>query len=415
MKKGIVLEVDDDFVTLLTPDGEFVQIKKEGSYQIGQEIEGIPMRRQKTKKPFFHFSSFKLAVASIAAVCLLVLSLFSSVTSNEVYAYLSIDINPSIELMINKKLEVINIRGYNQDGKKLVANLSDWKEKKFVDVTKKIIELSMKNGYLHKGEEVLITTVEKKANRSSSQRLAKELDEVKRSYQKQDIVVTTKKSTLELRKEAIEKGFTTGKYMRLIEKENKIKNNGSSQNQKENVPVNREQNESNDNHLPPSSNLLKKEQESKQQEQPQLERKQKVQQKPKQQEQPQLEKEEQAKMKKQVPSNHFVEEENQEKQELKRKGIQEKKREDREEREERKERKKREERKGRKEREKERWAQKNRNGNDDEQQRIEREHEKEYERENDALKLKRIQNDNNALFMPDNEFEKRTFTPKQEE
>ncbi|GMB10102.1 anti-sigma factor domain-containing protein [Thermolongibacillus altinsuensis] len=398
MKKGIVLEVDDDFVTLLTPDGEFVQIKKEGSYQIGQEIEGIPMRRQKTKKPFFHFSSFKLAVASIAAVCLLVLSLFSSVTSNEVYAYLSIDINPSIELMINKKLEVINVRGYNQDGEKLVANLSDWKEKKFVDVTKKIIELSMKNGYLHKGEEVLITTVEKKANRSSSQRLAKELDEVKRSYQKQDIVVTTKKSTLELRKEAIEKGFTTGKYMRLIEKENKIKNNGSSQNQKENVPVNREQNESNDNHLPPSSNLLKKEQESKQQEQSQLE------------------KEEQAKMKKQVPFNHFVDkEENQEKQELKRKGIQEKKREDREEREERKERKKREERKGRKEREKERWAQKNRNGNDDEQQRIEREHEKEYERENDALKLKRIQNDDNALFMPDNEFEKRTFTPKQEE
>jgi hypothetical protein len=366
MKKGIVLEIDDDFVTLLTPDGEFVQIKKEGSYQIGQEIERIPMQRQKIKKSFVHFSSFKLAVASIAAVCLLVFSLFSSATSNEVYAYLSIDINPSIELTINKKLEVINVRGFNQDGQKLVANLSDWKEKKFVDVAKKIIELSRKNGYLNEGEEVLITTVEKESNRSSSQRLAEELDEVKRSYQKQDIVVKIEKSTLEMREEAAEKGLTTGKYMKLIKKEN----NASNQNQEENIPMDRDQNESNDNHFQPSSNMLKKEQEPKHQEQLQLEREQEVQQKPKYQEQPQLEREEQIKMKKRVPSNQFVdrEEKNQEKQELKRKEIKEKKREDR------------------KEREKERRAQKkqkNRNRNADKHQRIEREHKREYEREND--------------------------------
>jgi hypothetical protein len=380
MKKGIVLEVDDDFVTLLTPDGEFVQIKKEGSYQIGQEIERIPMQRQKTKKTFFRFSSFKLAVASIAAVCLLVLSLFSSSTSNAVYAYLSIDINPSIELTVNKKLEVINIRGYNQDGKKLVANLSDWKEKKFVDVTKKIIELSMKNGYLQEGEEVLITTVEREANRSSSQRLTKELDEVKRSYQKQDIVVTTEKSTLELRKEAVEKGFTTGKYMRLTEKakENKINNNGSNQNQKENVPVNRNQNEGNDNRSPQSSNLFKKEQE--------------VQPKLNQQELPQLKREgheEQVKMQKQVPSNKFVdkEEKNQEKRELKRQEIKEKKEKKHEEQErKRKERreKKREDREVKREKKKEEWRKKQEKEYEKEYEReYEREYKEENEREND--------------------------------
>jgi hypothetical protein len=377
MKKGIVLEVDDDFVTLLTPDGEFVQIKKEGSYQIGQEIERIPMQRRKTKKTFFHFSSFKLAVASIAAVCLLVLSLFSSATSNEVYAYLSIDINPSIELTVNKKLEVINIRGYNQDGKKLVANLSDWKEKKFVDVTKKIIELCMKNGYLQEGEEVLITTVEKEANRSSSQRLTKELDEVKRSYQKQDIVVTTEKSTLELRKEAVEKGFTTGKYMRLTEKA-KENNNRSNQNQKENVPVNRNQNEGNDNRSPQSSNLFKKEQE--------------VQPKLNQQELPQLKREgheEQVKMQKQVPSNKFVdkEEKNQEKRELKRQEIKEKREKKHEEQElKRKERqeKKREDREVKREKKKEEWRKKQEKEYEKEcEKEYEREYEREYKEENE--------------------------------
>jgi hypothetical protein len=218
MRKGIVLEVDEDFVTVLTPEGEFIQVKKEGTYQIGEEIEKLPIQRQRVKKNFFHFSSFKMALTSMVAVCLLVFTMFSGLTSNKVYAYLSIDINPSIEIAINRDLKVVKIKGYNQDGKMIVTRLSDWKGKPFIDITKKIIELSIKNGYLQEGEEVLITTVKKETSRSSSQQLVKELNEVKQSYETKNIVVTTQTSTLEVRKEAVEKGFTTGKYLRLTEK-----------------------------------------------------------------------------------------------------------------------------------------------------------------------------------------------------
>jgi hypothetical protein len=218
MKKGIVLEVDEDFVTLLTPEGEFIQVKKEGTYQIGEEIEDLRMQRQRVKKTFFRFSSFKMALTSMVAVCLLVFTMFFGSTSNKVYAYLSIDINPSIEIAVNRDLEVVKIKGYNQDGKMIVTHLSDWRGKPFIDITKKIIELSIKNGYLQEGEEVLITTVKKEMNRSSSQQLVKELNEVKQSYEAKDIIVTTQTSTLEVRKEAVEKGFTTGKYLRLTEK-----------------------------------------------------------------------------------------------------------------------------------------------------------------------------------------------------
>jgi hypothetical protein len=218
MKRGIVLEVDEDFITLLTPEGEFIQVKKEGTYQIGEEIEKLPIQRQRMKKKIFRFSSFKMALTSMVAVCFLVFTMFSGSTSNKVYAYLSIDINPSIEIAVNRDLKVVKIKGYNQDGKMIVTRLSDWQGEPFVDITKEIIELSIKNGYLQEGEEVLITTVKKETNRSSSQQLVKELNEVKQSYKAKDIIVTTKTSTLEVRKEAVEKGFTTGKYLRLTEK-----------------------------------------------------------------------------------------------------------------------------------------------------------------------------------------------------
>jgi hypothetical protein len=218
MRKGIVLEVDEDFITLLTPEGEFIQIKKEGNYQIGEEIEKIPTKRQRVKKTFFRFSSFKVALTSIAAICLLVFTMFSDSTSNKVYAYLSIDINPSIEVAVNSDLKVVEMKGYNQDGKILVTRLSDWKGKPFIDIAQKIIELSIKNGYLHEGDEILITTVKKETNRSSSKQLVQQLNKVKQSYEAKDIIVTTQTSTLKVRKEATEKGFTTGKYLRLQEK-----------------------------------------------------------------------------------------------------------------------------------------------------------------------------------------------------
>ncbi len=218
MKKGIVLEVDDEFVILLTPEGEFIKIKKEGAYEIGQEIGKVPMRRQKGKLSFFRYHPIKVALTSVVAVCLLVLTLFSNSASNEVYAYMSIDMNPSIELAVNEDLKVLNIKGYNQEGKDIVSRLSNWKEKKFVDITKEIIRLSMKRGYLQEGEEVLITTVEKEKSHSSAQQLTKELSEMKKSYQTKNIVVKTETSTVAVRNEAVKKGFTTGRFLRLTKK-----------------------------------------------------------------------------------------------------------------------------------------------------------------------------------------------------
>jgi hypothetical protein len=213
VKKGIVLELDEEFVTLLTPEGEFIQVKKDGEYKIGEEIEA-----RMIKNPIVRRRSFRYVITCfMAAAALLVATLFHF-PSNEVYAYMSIDINPSIEVGVDEQLKVLKLKAYNEEGKEIVTQLSHWKKKAFVDIAKEIIDLSMKKGYLQKGGQVLITTVERKHRAASSRELSTELTKIQHSYQQKNIIVKTEKSTMEVRNKAVKKGMTTGKLLQMEQK-----------------------------------------------------------------------------------------------------------------------------------------------------------------------------------------------------
>jgi hypothetical protein len=213
VKKGIVLELDEEFVTLLTPEGEFIQVKKDGEYEIGEEIEAQVMKR-----PIARRRSFRYVITSlVAAVVLLVTTLFHF-PSNEVYAYMSIDINPSIEVGVDEQLKVLKLKAYNEEGKRIVSQLSHWKKKAFADITMEIIELSMQKGYLQEGGQVLITTVERKHRAASSRELSTELKKIQHSYQQKNIIVKTEESTMEVRNKAVKKGVTTGKLLQIEQK-----------------------------------------------------------------------------------------------------------------------------------------------------------------------------------------------------
>ncbi|MFD2360094.1 anti-sigma factor domain-containing protein [Saccharococcus thermophilus] len=209
MKKGIVLELDEEFVTLLTPEGEFIQVK-EDEYEIGEEIEA-----RLVKKPYVRRRSFRYAAVSLIAAAVLFIATLLHLPSDEVYAYMSIDINPSIEVGVDDQLNVLTLKAYNEEGKKIVSQLSNWKKVAFVDIATEIIELSRKQGYLQKGGQVLITTVEKKHLAASSRKLSEELSEIQHSYQQKNIIVKMEKSTMEVRNKALKKGMTTGKLLQM--------------------------------------------------------------------------------------------------------------------------------------------------------------------------------------------------------
>ncbi len=209
-----MLELDEEFVTVLTPEGEFLRLKKEKECEIGEEVKANAVGR-----PFpFRRRSFRYALISVLTAAAVLLATWIQCPSNTVYAYMSIDINPSIEAGVDAKLRVLTLKAYNEEGKKILAALPSWKNEPFSSVTKQIIALSEQKGYLKAGGEVLITTVEKEHNTSSARRLSAELAEIQRAVADDRIVITAANSTMDMRKRAVERGMTTGKLLQIEKK-----------------------------------------------------------------------------------------------------------------------------------------------------------------------------------------------------
>ncbi len=226
------MSVEDEFCTVLTPDGEFLKARNRANVSLGEEFYFYPIEEIETKKPSFWSRVKKKNViiystSVLAAVLLFISFLPMMLTSNKVYAYVSIDINPSVEIGINEHLDVISLVAMNDDGTKLLNNFADWKNKHIDTVTEAIIEKSMQDGFLdHDTKEVLITTIVNGNETKASSKIDQELEDLSEQYEKgKQIIVTTEKSNLEVREKARSQGISTGKLIQLEkQKEKELKN-----------------------------------------------------------------------------------------------------------------------------------------------------------------------------------------------
>jgi hypothetical protein len=216
MKKGIVMEIDDARLTLLTPEGEFLHaINRNQTYSIGEEIYFFSIEEIKRNS---HFSIIKLlkmkSLVSVFAVLIVILgSLIPIYQANKAYAYMSIDVNPSIELGVNKKMQVVKISAFNDDGKKILSHIDEWKKEKVLRLTQTILNEMKAQGYFKEHHEVIISTVrtEKKEKRTEK-KLIKNLHEIKEVVKDKHLQPTMLTGTKKDMEKAHHLGITTGKY-----------------------------------------------------------------------------------------------------------------------------------------------------------------------------------------------------------
>ena len=243
------MEVHKRFLTILTPQGEFLRARNlKENYQIGQEIDFFPIEQRKISKRL-SFSLFqpykgKLVVSTALALMLLMISILPFKQNNQVYAYLSIDINPSLELGVNKNCQVIELIPYNEDGEKIVSLLHDWEKKDIEDVTSEIMDVIQSQGYLKENHEVILSTVYvntdmQDRNKHIEKEIEQEMDKVKEIVQQEDLEVTVVIGTQKDRKEAMEKGLTTGLYKEI----NKNTNKKETKEEKKEIEIPIQQNE----------------------------------------------------------------------------------------------------------------------------------------------------------------------------
>jgi hypothetical protein len=223
LKKGIIIEIDEGFLTLLTPDGEFLRARKQHNhYEIGQEIDFFQIAATDRKKPLlmnlFASHKGKTVAASALAILFSTILFFSFNQKEEVYAYMSFDINPSLELGVNDRLQVVELTSFNKEGQTIIEEIDDWKKKDLSIVTEKILTKIKEKGYINAEKDLVISTVYTGERESSpDNEILKELNKIESHLKKQDLEVTIVEGTAEEREKAIKQGVTTGTYKKQQE------------------------------------------------------------------------------------------------------------------------------------------------------------------------------------------------------
>ena len=129
MNKGVVVEVRNDIATIMSEDGRFLRVNAfKGLYQ-GMEMAYNDLDIIRTKnankkvKTNFVFKFSQLVAAVILGVALLSGSYVYYDYNFAIYASVTLDVNPSMQLDIGKNSQIVDVEGLNLDAEKLLEGL----------------------------------------------------------------------------------------------------------------------------------------------------------------------------------------------------------------------------------------------------------------------------------------------------
>ena len=218
MLKGIIMEQSAKHWVVMTRDGRFLKVARgdmEG--EIGAEIT-VPIRRKRVSP---------LISAAVAAVffCLIALAGWQGwwfgPPDRAVAAYVALDINPSVELGLDRRNHVIETRGLNERGQELISEMK-LKGKKVDEAVRLLIrradEQQYLGSYLQQGAGSIVVTgtflIEETEDESDFMReLEREIEETIRVLhpEAEGISVVAVAAPSELREEALHTGVSSGK------------------------------------------------------------------------------------------------------------------------------------------------------------------------------------------------------------
>lgn len=152
------MEIQEDKMVVMTTDCSFYAIKKKDFLQEGMEIEFdskdiIPVKRKSSMQ------SFLVAAAMLFLVISSVFGSYYWKLFHKPVAIITVDINPSIQLEVNQKKEIVDVIALNQDAEKLA--LETLKRKPLQVALAELLQQLKDNGYIIHQEEnyILVTTV----------------------------------------------------------------------------------------------------------------------------------------------------------------------------------------------------------------------------------------------------------------
>lgn len=206
--KGIVLEKHNEYGIILDAKGNFHKVKNIDSLVIGQEY---------ISNSVFKFN--RRLVYKVASFAMVMLFVSFGYAYAKPSSYISLDINPSVELKANMFGRIIGVNPLNEDGKKIYSGLKLNGEKE-EEALKELIKVAKDNGYLKVGDDNAVAITLSSNSKNSEEKVAELEDELKQELKDDDLgktEVVVQNINLERRQEAEKLGISPGKML-LIEK-----------------------------------------------------------------------------------------------------------------------------------------------------------------------------------------------------
>lgn len=156
MSCGIVIENGKRHVIVMMPDGQFRKVPTNKQPKIGEEITFSERARLRRPRALY---SIGVAAAAVMLLLFIPFLVKEKPADSQVVAYLTMDINPSIELGVNKDEQVEELHAINKDGEAVTANLT-YKGLPVEQVAEAIMDRVNAGRYIKNGEgDIVITSV----------------------------------------------------------------------------------------------------------------------------------------------------------------------------------------------------------------------------------------------------------------
>lgn len=161
MKKGIVMELHRNYTIIMTKEGSFLKAKPcKNGVIIGEEVAYEPLEFNKRHISILHsWRMLKTPVKTFFMTCvilLILLPLYMLSGERESYAYVTLDINPSIEMEVNEQFNVQTIRALNDEALLIMDQLPNYQDELLEEVIGRILDISEQTGLVNDEKNMIV-------------------------------------------------------------------------------------------------------------------------------------------------------------------------------------------------------------------------------------------------------------------
>lgn len=204
--RAVVLEVQKGTCTVVTSEGEFRRVKMRGDLRPGQEIT-LPETRWRINR------------MALVAACLLLFffatTMWQSLVPPAVAAYVSLEVNPAVELALDRENTVVGIRSLDEGGQDLVSGL-DLKGLPVEKAVDRIIAEALNRNFIKDPDDsavVVTVTPAGDYNTTTVERLVKDSAETSLRVHGVSARIMMGSASLDIREKAENAGISTGRFM----------------------------------------------------------------------------------------------------------------------------------------------------------------------------------------------------------